>query len=129
MNCANFVNPCIAKKQVWNVGDWAFHDSLGVIEIKEVETKISNAFRVKRVNGELWYSEPRFLRPLTPTDWVKEVDGVRYRAYEAEGNSVGIASNKATYFSDKTIAKSFCKLAEIPIMPKELHKCNYEYPE
>lgn len=72
------------------------------------------------------------LRPIKPSDWVREIDGVKYRAYEDEGGAIILYminsdgyKTRGSYF----ITELFCELAKIPVMPYSLSSGNYLYPE
>lgn len=134
MNCANFVNPVVEKKQSWNVGDWVYDIEKEIVEIIRLggDTDI-----IARPLGKAYTfsSYKSNLRPLTPADWTREVDGVKYRAYKDSKGYVYLyerhedKTNSAYDYSFINHHRKFCEAYNIPIMPYKLSKGKYECPE
>jgi hypothetical protein len=106
------------------------------VQIISINGRIIDAAEIKNGGWTVWGGSAHF-RPLTPADWVKEVDGVKYRAYEGKNGipllttrEEGTACNMEFFLPEWVrIFKKFTESNGIPIMPYELSQGKYEYPE
>jgi len=70
-----------------------------------------------------------------PADWVKEVDGVKYRAFYFKGMKTLISyrigdfkkSHASFLIAEEFFKAAFCNRESVPIMPYSLSQGKYEY--
>lgn len=117
----------------WKVGDWAYHLVWNCI-VKIDGLEHYDFARTQDLTGNYVSGSTKNLRPLLDSDWVREVGGVKVRAYEdacgksrlrGDGVNWGFGQNEDK--NDK-IFRELCRLASIPIMPYSLSKGEYKAP-
>ena len=131
--------PVEPPKPEWKKGDYAFdtaRDDYGIVVVGDVWNEGVSVWvksLATNLNRTAKYAD---LRPLTPADWTREIGGVKVkvRAYESD-NGIHMYEDvpgegfDVHYFPNKAVAREFCRLANLPVMPYALHKGEMDPPE
>jgi hypothetical protein len=134
-DCTNYK----PKEQEWKVGDYGIYQEKYIGKLNQY----NGAWIIETLNNHDIILNTISLKPLrladlrkiTPKDWTVEVDGFKYRAFETMDRNIILTCNYKgngyTIEPDllRDVVKSFCRLANIPIMPVVLSHGLYDYPE
>lgn len=131
----------------WKPGDYAYSiKNKAIVQIQKAAwgaTRIGFApiHECKDANGTIWKSSQipvreaeRELRPLQDADWVREIAGVKVRAYEGTNGSgvlrtSGYVSPIVFAHDELPVMRELCAAKNIPIMPLALSRGKFKAPE
>ncbi len=112
----------------WKPGDWAFFEGEKSRFICKILHNLrKDGMHVTTLNGMTFTVDSNHFRPLTDSDWVGEIAGVKVRALcnEEEGVDIHRLCNDGVWrmfletysLSDIAIARKICADNRVPIMP------------
>jgi hypothetical protein len=112
----------------WPVGALVmyYYDHLIPSQIMGVSSQCGIHIKNEFVHGFSRWVDPKHIRPIQDSDWIVEIDGVKYRAFEIGSrhrrDNIELRQSTSEYTINIPVTPEIVKALGVPVMPLEFQK-------